>query len=243
DPFNFLVKYKNVFPKYKDLSWISLSNSQRSGMPTDTNWVANIYHGLDKDTFTPIDVPSNNYIAYLGRIIEPKGVHIAIKAVQHFNKTADIPLILKIAGKHYAEHSKDTYWSTHVEPFLGHEIEYIGHIKSDSEKRQFLGNARALLVPSIFDEPFGMVTIEALACGTPVIGLDRGATHEIIDNGATGYVIPYINDSDAVAAISETLQDIDNLNRKDCRISFEKRFTSDRMASDHAHLYESLVIK
>ncbi|HET8670126.1 MAG TPA: glycosyltransferase, partial [Candidatus Saccharimonadales bacterium] len=102
DPFNFSVKYKNVFPKYKDLNWISMSLAQRRGMPADTNWVGNIYHGLNEKLFEANLAPSGGYIAYLGRIIEPKGVHLAITAVKHYNKSAKQPLKLKIAGKHYA---------------------------------------------------------------------------------------------------------------------------------------------
>ncbi|PID30537.1 hypothetical protein CR973_01855, partial [Candidatus Saccharibacteria bacterium] len=83
DPFNFLVKYKNNFPKYKGLRWLSLSHAQRHGMPKDTNWIGNIYHGLDAAGLAPVDAPTNDYIAYMGRIIEPKGVHLAIAAVQH----------------------------------------------------------------------------------------------------------------------------------------------------------------
>ncbi len=243
DPFNFLVKYKNVFPKYKDLSWISLSQSQRRGMPDDTNWVGNIYHGIDKQSLQPVINPTNDYIAYLGRIIEPKGVHIAIGAVKEYNKTAATPLKLKIAGKHYSGDTKDTYWQTHIEPELGEMIEYVGHIKSNADKQAFLGNAKALLVPSTFDEPFGMVTIESLACGTPVIGLDRGATPELIIDGQNGFVVAYANDNQAASDIAVKLQSIDQIDRSMCRSSFETHFTNQRMAGEHAALYRRLITK
>ena len=162
-------------PKYKDLNWLSMSYAQRRGMPADTNWVGNIYHGLDDPALVPATDPARNYVAYMGRIIHPKGVHLAIQAVKLYNETATKPLKLKIAGKHYAEESKDTYWREQIEPELSENIEYVGFLKSSEEKRGFLGNALALLVPSLFDEPFGMVTLEALACGTPVIVLDSGA--------------------------------------------------------------------
>lgn len=243
DPFNFLVKYKNIFPKYKDVSWISLSRSQRKGMPSDTNWVGNIYHGLAPDNLQPTIHPSNDYVAYLGRIIEPKGVHIAIQAVKTYNKTASQPLTLKIAGKHYSGDTKDTYWQTYIEPELGDTIEYVGHIKSDESKQTFLGNAKALIVPSTFDEPFGMVTIESLACGTPVIGLDRGATPELITNDENGIIVPYDDDVQAANDIATALVSIDSISRKACRDSFEARFTSQRMASEHADLYRRLTTK
>lgn len=243
DPFNFLVKYKNVFPKYKQLNWISLSLSQRSGMPENTNWIGNIYHGLDEHGLQPIIKPTNDYVAYLGRIIEPKGVHIAIQAVKAYNKTAETPLTLQIAGKHYSGDTKDTYWQTYIEPELSETVQYVGHIKSDADKQSFLGNAKALLVPSTFDEPFGMVTIESLACGTPVIGLDRGATPELIADGNNGFVVHYKNDSQAAHDIAVQLQAIDRIDRSACRDSFEARFTSQRMASDHAELYYRLVTR
>lgn len=243
DPFNFLVRYKNVFPKYKDLPWISLSYAQRRSMPADTNWAANIYHGLDEDRFRLNQQPHGDYVAYMGRIIEPKGVHIAVEAVKRYNEIAKEPLKLKIAGKHYAEHTKDTYWQTKIEPELGDAVEYVGHIKTDQEKQDFLGNARALLVPSTFNEPFGMVTIEALACGTPVIGLDRGATREIIEDGKTGLVLPYSNDMAAARDMATALAIVSNISRQDCREAFEARFTLQRMTHEHAELYRKLALQ
>jgi glycosyltransferase involved in cell wall biosynthesis len=243
DPFNFLVRYKNVFPKYKDLPWISLSYAQRRSMPADTNWAANIYHGLDEDRFRLNQQPHGDYVAYMGRIIEPKGVHIAVEAVKCYNLAAKKPLKLKIAGKHYAEHTKDAYWQTKIEPELDDTIEYVGHIKSSQEKQDFLGNARALLVPSTFDEPFGMVTIEALACGTPVIGLDRGATPEIIMDSVSGYVQPYTNDTAAADSIAKALGKVGEISRQACRDVFEERFTLRRMAHEHAELYKKLALQ
>ena len=242
DPFNFSVKYKNVFPKYKHLNWASLSLAQRSGMPESTNWVANIYHGLAKDQYTTNLQPRGDYVAYLGRIIEPKGVHYAIEAVKRYNEANDASLKLKIAGKHYAGHSKDTYWSEKIEPELGSIVEYLGHIKGTEAKQDFLGNAKALLVPSTFDEPFGMVTIESLACGTPVIGLGSGATKEIVDDEVTGYII---NADEAAMSelIAQKIQSVDIIDRATCRQAFEDRFTLDRMVQAHRELYEHLVTK
>lgn len=240
DPFNFLIRYKSVFPKYSHLPWISLSYAQRTGMPEDTNWVANIYHGLQADRLQPVSTPTNDYVAYLGRIIEPKGVHYAIDAVKRYNEHAKVPLKLKIAGKHYAGHSKDTYWQNEILPQLDEHIEYVGHIKSDEAKQQFLGNAKALLVPSIFAEPFGMVTIESLACNTPVIGLDVGATSEIIEDGKTGFIIDG-QSQDISGDMAQALSRLDTLKRAECRRAFEKRFTLDRMAQEHSELYAKLA--
>lgn len=247
DPFNFMVKYKNVFPKYAHLHWISLSMAQRQGMPANTNWVANIYHGVLTEQFTPVYAPDTTsdtpYVAYLGRIIEPKGTHLAIKAVQAYNRShPGNELTLKIAGKHYAG-EKDTYWKETIQPLLTDPyISYEGFIKTTQEKQAFLGNARALVVPSIFEEPFGMVSIEALACGTPVIGLDSGAIPEVIQHGITGYVIAkQPAEQQTVAALAEAISRIPAISREACRADFENRFTTARMCQEHMAAYHSLA--
>jgi glycosyltransferase involved in cell wall biosynthesis len=234
DPYNFMVKYKNLFPKFKHLNYISMSYAQRSSMPDDTNWVGNVYHGLDMSQWQPRFESESDYVAYLGRIVEPKGVHHAIEAVKQYNKTAVKPLKLKIAGKHYAGHSKDAYWHDVIEPEIGGMIEYVGHISDHEEKNTFLANAKALLVPSTFSEPFGMVTIESLASGTPVIGSHSGATPELIKNAVTGYIV----EPDGIA---DAISKIDTIDRKACRADAEERFTLRRMASEHLAIYERLT--
>jgi glycosyltransferase involved in cell wall biosynthesis len=240
DPFNFLIRYKNTFPKFKGLHWISMSFAQRAGMPADTNWAANIYHGIAKDAFTFQAQPSSeNYIAYLGRIIEPKGLHLAIAAVQEYNRAHPaVPLRLKIAGKHYAGH-KDAYWSERIEPLLGDpNISYLGFVGDNAGKQELLGGAQAVLVPSLFEEPFGMVSIEALACGTPVIGLDSGAIPEVIEDGLNGYVIAKRqNDSETAVSLCGALKRIGGIDRAACRASFEARFTLERMCREHFDTY------
>lgn len=228
DPFNFLVKYKNNLPKYKHLNWISMSLAQRVGMPADTNWIGNIYHGLDKTLFAPVVQPTENYVAYMGRIIQSKGVHIAIEAA----KKAGVKL--KIVGKHYAG-KKDEYWQQTIEPQLGHGIEYVGFIKDSAAKCEFLANARALLVPSLFDEPFGMVMIEALACGTPIIGLNRGAIPEVVIDGKTGFVV------EDAAQMAAAIAKIGTIKRADCRTEFYQRFTLERMCQEHLAMYRALT--
>ncbi len=248
DPFNFLVKYKNVFPKYKSLNWISMSLAQRQGMPPDTNWVANIYHGLTDDSLAPVKNPTNDYVAYLGRIIEPKGVHLAIDAIKLYN--AEHPsdtLKLRIAGKHYAGHKKDTYWQTQILPHIDDTIIfYDGFIGDSAKKREFLGNARAVIVPSLFDEPFGLINIEALACGTPVVGLDSGAIPELITD-RTGKIAKKQFNSDGSLDVSATaknlvsvLSELDTL-RTECRQAYEQHYTADKMCQAHYNLYLRLL--
>jgi len=242
DPFNFLVKYKNNLPKYKHLNWLSMSFAQRGGMPGGTNWVGNIYHGLNEPALIPLLKPSKDYAAFLGRIIKPKGVHLAIDAVEAYNITAKRPLTLKIAGKHYSEESKDTYWREEIEPRLGKYVEYVGFIDTPEAKRNFLGNAKALLVPSLFDEPFGMVTVESFACGTPVVALNSGALPEVIADGKTGYIVDKSDDEKTmVAGLAHALENVNLLKPKDCREAYETRFTLDTMVNEHIKVYSSLV--
>jgi glycosyltransferase involved in cell wall biosynthesis len=246
DPYNFLVKYRSVFPKYVGLNWVSMSMAQRKTMPLGTNWVGNIYHGLDPGSWRP-NYKSGTYLAYLGRIIEPKGLRLAIKAVKIYNaKYPRTPLTLKIAGKHYAGDSKDSYWQKMILPELNNEhIEYVGFIRDHDKKQAFLGDASALIVPSTFSEPFGMVMIEALACGTPLIGLDSGAIPEVIRQGKNGFVVKksLSNEDEIAKAIADSFANIDLINRRTCREDFEARFSLNRMVKEHAELYAGLVTK
>ena len=255
DPFNFAARYRHSFPRYKDLSWISMSMAQRRRMPEATNWVGNVYHGISVNKFTP-RYDTGAYFAYMGRIVEPKGVHLAIQAVKRFNQTLREPVALKIAGKHYSG-EKDSYWGKRIEPLVdGEEIQYVGFLRGD-ERVEFLRSASAILVPSTFDEPFGMVMIEALACGTPVVGLDSGAIPEVVRDGETGFTVNklwtqvmnaktglptrQVDDEATAEAIALALRRIGSIRRKDCREDFEKRFTLERMVAGHVGIYRSLA--
>lgn len=242
DPFNFMVKYKNVFSKYKDLNWLSISLAQRSGMPSCTNWVGNIYHGLNPHDFTAYtNNTERDYIAFMGRIIQPKGLHLAIDAVNKYNQTTDVKIKLKIAGKHYSDTAKDNYWQNEILPRLNDDIEYVGFIKDVKQKNEFLGNAKALVIPSIFDEPFGMVMIEALASGTPIIGLNSGAIPEVINNKTGILVEKSKTDRETVDKLAKGIEKLGEINRRACRDDFENRFTLDRMCRSHAEIYAKLI--
>jgi glycosyltransferase involved in cell wall biosynthesis len=241
DPYNFLVKYKSVFPKYRSLNWISFSLAQRAGMPPDTNWVGNVYHGLAENEYKPRYEEPSSYIVYLGRIIESKGVDLAIKAVLEHNKHASEKITLKIAGKHYSGNKKDNYWQEKIEPHLSDlNIEYVGFINSTAEKQKILQNAKALIIPSIFDEPFGMVMIEALACATPIIGLSSGAIPEII-NKNVGILVNKTDQSNTIKKLAAAINDIDKIDRLNCRKEFENRFTSKRMVNNYLDIYRDLI--
>jgi len=216
---------RNLYREFGDEPVISISNYQRRPLP-GVDWQATIYHGLPDDLYTLHEGPGN-YLAFLGRISPEKRVDHAIEIARR----SGMPL--KIAAK--VDNADREYFETIIKPLLDQEgIEFIGEI-GDSEKDEFLGNAVALLFPVDWPEPFGLVMIEALACGTPVIACSRGSVPEIIEHGTTGFVINEIDE--AVRAVGS----ISGLSRKRCRQVFEERFTATRMAKEYVALYEKLI--
>ncbi|GAC1386829.1 MAG: glycosyltransferase family 4 protein [Candidatus Saccharimonadales bacterium] len=254
DPFNLTANYQNVFPKYRQLNWLSISFAQRLTMPLNTNWIGNIYHGMVAHAYVPEVDNSDPYVAYFGRIIHAKGVHLAIQAIKLYNRTAEQPLKLKIAGKHYADSSSDSYWHKHIAPEIRDKIEYVGFLKNDADKQKFLGGATGLVIPSTFDEPFGMVMIEALACGTPLLGLDSGALPEII-TPTVGVIVPKVlqksiahrqqklDETATIKRLAAAIPKLRHIDRQLCRRLFEERFTIEKMASDHVAAYQRLLTK
>lgn len=245
DPFNFSTKYRSIMPIYADANWISMSFAQRATMPAITNWLANIYHGLPEDQHTPVAKPTKDYLLFIGRIIESKGVHLAIQAVRQYNKIYGVTMKLKIAGKHYSG-QKDTYWQKLQADIDGDTIEYVGFVNKNPAKNDLIANAAALLVPSTFDEPFGMVMIEALAAGTPIIGLDSGAISEVVETNRTGFVTEKIlkgkvlDEPSTVSNLVKAIHELPHINRVECRKAFEARFTLSHMALAHVEAYEKL---
>lgn len=203
--------------------FVSISDAQRAPL-RDARWVATIYHGLPKDLLTPSFEPSG-YLAFLGRITPDKGPDRAIQIA----RAAGLPL--KIAAKiGRAEHA---FFRKKVEPLLGPDVEFVGEI-DDAHKAEFLGGAVALLFPIDWPEPFGLVMIEAMACGTPVIATPCGSVPEVVDHGVTGFVV---GPDDA----SEAVRRVGSLDRNVVRAAFEQRFTSSRMATDYVRIYENLI--
>ena len=247
DPFNYLAKYRSNLPFHKDKNWISISYDQRKNMPKDTNWVGNVYHGLNLNDYLNNTLKINtdeNYILFVGRIIEPKGLHLAIKAVIGFNKNSkNNKLKLKIAGKHYSDSQKSTYWENLIEPYLNNEyIEYLGFVSDKKEKQSLYTNAIATIMPSIWDEPFGMVAIESLACKTPIICFNQGALPEII-NKNVGIVAQYTPNEENlnVKNLIKALTDVQSINKEKCFEHFKSNFTSEIMAKNYLKIYQKLV--
>ena len=213
-----------LYREFKEMPVVSISNAQRKPLRW-LNWQATIYHGLPPDLCTLHPAPGH-YLAFLGRISPEKGVDQAIEIA----KRAGLKLV--IAAK--VDPADRAYFEQIIRPLLAHPlIEYIGEI-GETEKDEFLGHALALLLPLDWPEPFGLVMIEAMAAGTPVIAFRCGSVPEILEDGVTGYIV-----SDADEAVA-ALERVPSLNRAKCREAFDRRFTAARMSRDYLKVYELL---
>ncbi len=231
DPFNFYRKYRVRFPKLKNLNYVSISNSQRETAPKNLNFVGTVYNGLKIDNY-PFNPIPKNYFAFLGRIVRNKGCHTAIQVCKKSNNQ------LKIAGKYYAGNDKtNSYWDNYIKPELkSNLITYEGFLKPPKQTSEFLQQAKALLFPIEWSEPFGMVIIESLASGTPVIAFNYGAVSEIIKDGVNGFIV---NSKDEMIS---AIQNIDQIDRTTCRRSVEKKFTIKDMAKGYERIYKKVLM-
>jgi len=220
-----LPEHQPVFTTFSSVPVISISNAQRRPVP-QANWIGTIHHGLPEQLLTPKPI-NPSYLAVLGRIAPEKGVDRAIRIAIR----CGIPL--KIAAK--IDRADQEYYDEIIKPLIDHPlIDYIGEI-SDHEKSDFLSGALGLLVPIDWPEPFGLVMIEALACGTPVIAYNRGSVPEIVEENLTGFIV-----EDEISATS-AVNRLTELDRRAIRQRFETRFTARRMALDYLAAYRSLM--
>lgn len=185
-----------------------------------------IHHGIDLDAI-PMGDGSGGYALFLGRMSPDKGVHTAARAA----RDAGVPL--KIAAKRN-EPAERAYFDAMVAPLLGDDVEFIGEVGGD-EKWALLGGARCLLNPIAWPEPFGMVMIEALACGTPVLATPLGSVPEIVDDGVTGFIRGKEDD------LANALLHVDELDRAACRRATDERFSAERMAAEHVRFYQAVL--
>jgi glycosyltransferase involved in cell wall biosynthesis len=220
-----LPEFKEIYETFPHAPFVSISNSQRRPIP-NLNWVRTVLHGMPAQRLTP-QPGGQSYFAFLGRVSPEKGVDRAIKIA------ARAGVKLKIAAK--IDVADREYYEAEIKPLLsqGH-VEFIGEI-DDSQKPAFLSGAHALLFPIDWPEPFGLVMIEAMACGTPVIAYNCGSVPEVIDHGVTGFIVP--DEDAAVSAISR----LGELDRGAIRRRFDQRFTARRMAEDYLDVYEELI--
>lgn len=211
---------------HRQVPLISISDSQRRPMAW-ANWARTIHHGLPLDLVRPVEGAKPSYLAFLGRISPEKRVDRAIEIAGR----AGLPI--KIAAK--VDRADRDYFEQTIEPLLKQpHVEFIGEI-GDHQKAEFLSNAHALLFPIDWPEPFGLVMIEAMACGVPVIAYRHGSVPEVLEDGLTGYIV------DGMEEAVEAVAKLPLLSRPAIRRRFEQRFTARRMAEDHVALYERLV--
>jgi glycosyltransferase involved in cell wall biosynthesis len=222
-----LPDLKPFFAAFPDIPLVSISREQRRPVPQRVNWVGNVHHGLPEDLLPLRRAPDSNYLAFLGRISPEKRPDRAIEIAAR----AGLPL--KIAAK--IDRVDRAYWDQVVAPLVARHrnVEFVGEI-DEGRKAEFLCNARALLFPIDWPEPFGLVCIEAMACGTPVIAFHAGAAPEVVDDGVTGFVVRNVDE--AVSAVTRVAA----LDRRNVRAVFERRFTAKRMASDYLGIYRGL---
>ena len=222
-----LPEFAAVYRFFPDVNLISISNNQRKPLP-DLGWAGTVYHGLPETLLTPVPVVAEEpYFAFLGRISPEKGIERAIRIANGCG------VKLKVAAK--VDNADRVYFDTDVAPLLSQgNIEFIGEI-NDAQKPAFLSGARALLVPIDWEEPFGLVMIEAMACGCPVIAFRRGSVPEVIEDGLTGFIV------DDVAGAVAALGQLHRLDRAAVRRRFEQRWTARRMAEDYIAVYQRLI--
>jgi len=221
------LDYPDLVPLYRhfhDLPLVSISDAQRKPLPW-ANWQGTVHHGLPRDYFSL--GAGGEYLAFLGRTSPEKGLDQAIEIA----KRTGMPL--KIAAK--IDKIDVPYYERVIKPLLDHPlVEFIGEI-GYPDKNEFLGNAAALLFPIDWNEPFGLVMIEAMACGTPVIAYPLGSVPEIVRDGVTGFIVPDLEN--AVRAVKR----IKEIDRGECRQHFERHFGAERMARDYLDIYRRLA--
>jgi glycosyltransferase involved in cell wall biosynthesis len=215
----------DIYGMFPDAPLVSISDSQRHAAP-DLNWTGTVLHGMPEDTLLPV-LKQQGYFAFLGRISPEKGILDAIRIARACG------VKLKVAAKIGEEDAE--FHETMVAPLLcGDGVEFIGEI-DDSQKPDFLSGAKALLFPIDWPEPFGLVMIEAMACGCPVIAYGRGSVPEVVEDGLTGFIVKDV--AEAVTACAR----LPALDRAKVRARFEARWTSARMAQDYLALYAKLI--
>jgi glycosyltransferase involved in cell wall biosynthesis len=218
-----LFDLRRFYAGFPNMPLVSISDAQRAPIAT-ANFAGTVYHGLPENILRPKPDPGGGYLAFVGRISPEKRVDRAIAIAS----AAGLPL--KIAAK--VDRVDEAYFRAEIEPLLGIEgVEFVGEINERSKAR-FLGESLGLLFPIDWPEPFGLVMIEAMACGAPVLAFGCGSVPEVIDEELTGFVV------DTVGEAIEKIPALLTLDRKGVRRRFEERFTSRRMAADYIRLYK-----
>src|SRR6185295_3730173 len=220
-----LPLFPDVVRRFPKAAFVSISENQRIPL-SEANWIGTVYHGLPQDLFRPSFEPGS-YLAFLGRLTAEKGPEPAIRIARA------VGMPLQIAAK--VPRGETAFFRERIEPQVdGKQVRLIGEV-NDHAKQGFLAGAAALLFPIDWPEPFGLVMIEAMACGTPVIAFRSGSVPEVIDDGVTGFVVD--GEDQAVCAIERARK----LDRRNVRARFEQRFSSARMAEDYVRHYQNIA--
>ena len=215
-----------LYAEFDEVPLIAISDSQRTPLPR-ANWVGTVHHGLPLDLYRP-GLGDGGYLVFLGRISPEKRPDLAIRIAR------EAGMELRIAAKVDAEDR--LYFEREIRPLLDEPgVTMVGEV-GDSAKGELLSRAVAMLFPIDWPEPFGLVMIEAMACGTPVIAFPRGSVPEVIDHGATGYLVGGLGD--AIQAVRR----LDTFDRVRCREIFEARFSAPRMARDYLRVYHKVAV-
>ena len=223
-----LPDFMPVYQTFQEMPLVSISDSQRTPMPPHVNWLATVHHGLPASV-CPFNEQGGGYLAFLGRIAPEKRPDRAVEIAKRAG------IALKIAAK--VDPTDKAYFDEVIEPLLDHPlIEFVGEIDEEA-KCDFLGHALALLFPIDWPEPFGLVMIEAMSAGTPVIAFHNGSVPEVVVDGVTGFIVETMDE--AVTAARQ----VEYLGRARVREVFECRFTAARMAQDYVHAYDTLLTK
>jgi len=228
DPFKLNFTDYESHDLIKDVKFTSISKNQGLLVP-QLKITRTIYNGIDFDKFKFNKKPKN-YFAYYGRIIQQKGVHTVIKVCLETKNR------LKIAGLHYEGHGGNHYWSKKILPYIDNKnIQYSGFLTNQKDKNKFLGNAKALLCPIEWDEPFCLAIIEANSCGTPVIAYNKGSIPEIVKNGINGFIVKNKRE------MKKAMKEVGNINRWKCREYAKSRFNIEKMVCGYENLYKELI--
>lgn len=204
--------------------YVSISENQRKPAP-DLNYIDTIYNGINMELF-PFSATHDDYFIFVGRLLETKGVTEAIQAA----KIAGVKLLI------VGTPSSGEYWDNKIKPFLNDKIQYIGFVPYN-ELYKYYQKAKAILVPIQWEEPFGLVMTEAMACGTPVIGFRRGSVPEVVEHGKTGFVV------DTIEEMVEAISKIDNIKREDCRMRVEEKFSNEKMTEGYEKAFVEIMQK
>jgi glycosyltransferase involved in cell wall biosynthesis len=228
-----LVEVQETLGEFRDVPLVSISDAQRR--PAEfANFVGTVHHGIGLENF-PFNAHGGDYLAFLGRVSPEKGLDAAIRVARKAGMPLKVAARMPLPTTHDINGRADSeYWQAVIQPLLGEDVQLVGEV-GGAEKAAFLGNAAALLFPIQWPEPFGLVMVEALACGTPVLALRRGSVPEVIRDGITGFVV------DSEEELASSVDRLWSVARSACRQDAERRFSPAAMADAYERIYERQI--